>query len=233
MSPWEKAIVATEIGLAAVILVGLLVRGHWRSCYSFALYLSSFVVFEGVILAWPERFFRLDFWLAKEAIEGLLKLAMAFEIAARLFERLPTARVTFALAFLAGLLTIAASVAPTVGADVATVTSVGLPRLLYGTALIFAALLGVCLWYHVPLYSIHKAVLVGFVPYLVTFTVVLQFLETFGWNLRRGPANYLNTVAFISLLAFWARAAWRRFSPSDVSPTVLSFLQPWVRPRRA
>jgi len=233
VSPWEKAIVATEIGVATAVLVGLLVKGHWRSCYSFVLYLGSFVIFEGAILAWPGRFFRLDFWLAKEAIEALLKLAMAFEIAVRVFERLPTARVTFALAFLAGLSVIAVSVAPTVAGDVETVTSIGLPRLLYGTALIFAGLLGVCLWFHVPLYTIHKAVLVGLVPYLVTFTVVIQFLQTFGWNLRREPANYLNTVAFISLLAFWTRAAWRRFRPSDVSPIVLSFLQPWVRTGRA
>ena|SRR5438034_3236851 len=232
MSPWEEAIVATEVGLAAVILAGLLLRGHWRSCWSFALYLASFVVLETVTLVWPGRFFRLDFWLAKEAIEGLLKLAVAFEIAARLFDRLPTARLTFAWAFLTGLLAIAIAVAPTIGADVETVASTALPRLLYGTMLIFAALLSVCLWYHVPLYPIHKAVLVGFVPYLVAFTLVLQILQTFGWDVRR-TANYLNTVAFISLLAFWARVAWRRFIPSDVSPIVLSVLQPWVRARRA
>lgn len=232
MSPWEKAIVATEIGLAAAILVGLLIRGHWRSCYSFALYLASFVVFEGAILAWPGRFFHLDFWLAKEAVEGLLKLSVAFEIAARVFERLPAARSTVALAFLASLLAISIAVAPTVGADVTTMAKFGLPRLLYGTALIFAGLLGACFWYHVPLYPIHKAVLVGFVPYLVAFTVVLQLLQTLGWEIR-GPANYLNTVAFVSLLAFWTRAAWRRYSPAEVAPAVLSFLQPWVRMRRA
>jgi hypothetical protein len=232
MAPWEKAIIAIEIGLAAAVLAALLVKGHWRSCYTFVLYLASFVIFEGATLAWPGRFFRLDFWLVKEATEALLKLAVAFEIAVRVFERLPTARVTFALAFLTGLVAIAIAMAPTVGADAATVARVGLPRLLYGTALIFVGLLGVCLWYHVPLYPIHKVVLVGFVPYLVAFTVVLQALQTFGWDVRV-PANYLNTVAFISLLAFWTRAAWRRFSPSDVSPMVLSFLQPWVSTRRA
>jgi len=232
MSPWEKAVVAAEIGLAAAILAGLIVRGHWRSCYSFALYLASFAVFEGAILAWPSRFFHLDFWLAKEAVEGFLKLSVAFEIAARVFERLPAARSTFALAFLASLLAISAAVAPAVGADAQTMARVGLPRLLYGTALIFAGLLGSCFWYHVPLYPIHKAVLVGFVPYLVAFTVVLQLLETLGWEVR-GPANYLNTVAFVSLLAFWTSAAWRHYRPSDVSPTVVSFLQPWVRTRRA
>jgi len=232
MSPWEKAIVAVEIGLAAAILGGLLLRGHWRSCYSFTLYLAAFVIFEGAILAWPGRFFRLDFWLAKESIEAVLKLAVAVEIAARLFERLPTARVTFSLAFLVALFAIATAVAPTVGADVRTVASVGLPRLLYGTMLIFAGLLGICLWYHVPLYPIHKAVLLGFVPYLVAFTVVLQILQTFGWDVR-SSANYLNTVAFISLLAFWTRAAWRRLTVSQVSPVVVSFLQPWVRTRRA
>jgi hypothetical protein len=226
------AIVATEIGLATAILLGLLVKDRWRSCYSFAVYLASFVVFEGAILAWPERFFRVDFWLAKEAIEGLLKLTVALEIAMRVFARLPTARLTFALAYLMVLFVIAVAVAPTVGANADTMISVGLPRLLYGTAVIFTGLLAVCLWYHVPLYPIHKAVLIGFVPYLVTFTIVLQLLETFGWDVR-GWANYTNTIAFISLLAFWAVVAWRHFSPSNVSPTVITFLQPWVRARRA
>jgi hypothetical protein len=231
MSPSETVIVAAEIALAAAILVGLFLRGHWRSCYSFALYLTSFVLLEGAILAWPERFFQLDFWLAKEAVEALLKLAVAFEIAARVFRRLPTARVTFAVFFLASLIVIGTAVAPSVGGGVDTMASVGLPRLLYGTALIFAGLLSVCLWYHVPLHPIHKAVLVGFVPYLVAFTLVLQTLQTFGWDVR-GPANHLNTVAFISLLVFWSLAVWRRSRAWEVSATVLSFLQPWVRTTR-
>ena len=221
-----------EIGLATAILIGLLTRGHWRSGYSFVLYLAAFVALEGAILTSPGRFFRLDFWLAKEAIECLLKLAVAFEIALRVLQRLPTARTTFALVFLIALLAIAGAIAPTLGADVETVAKVGLARLLYGTALVFAGLLGVCLWYHVPLYPIHKAVLVGFVPYLVAFTVVLQVLETFGWVARR-PANFLNSFAFVSLLVFWVRCAWQPFSAADVSPAVLSFLQPWVRPRSA
>jgi len=232
VAPWEKAVLATEVCLAAAVLAGLIVRGHWRSCYAFCLYLVAFGIFEGAILAFPARFFRLDFWLAKEAVEALLKLAVAFEIAARIFWRLPTARTIFTLTFLICLLAIAGAVAPTVGADLDVVASVGLPRLLYGTALIFAGLLAVCLWFHVPLYPIHKAILVGFVPYLVAFTMVLQILQTFGWDVR-GAANYLNTIAFIALLGFWTRAAWRRVSVSEAPPSVVSFLQPWVRPGRA
>jgi hypothetical protein len=161
-----------------------------------------------------------------------LKFLLALEIAGRVFQRLPTARASFAVGFLVALVAIAAAIAPTVGADVETVAKVGLPRLLYGTALAFAGLLCACLWYHVPLHPIHKAVLLGLVPYLLAFTVVLQVLETFGW-VARGLANHINTIAFVSLLAFWARVAWRPFIAAEVSPTVLMFLQPWVRPRRA
>src|SRR5262249_49773379 len=161
--------------------------------------------------------FRLDFWLAKEAVESLLKLAIVFEMAVRVLGRLPTARAAFAALFLLALLAIAGAVGPTVGADVQTVAQDGLPRLLYGTALLFAALLGACLWYHVPLYPMHKAILVGFVVYLLVFTVVLQVLQTLGW-VARGPANVLNSVAFISLLAFWARSAWQPFRTGDASP---------------
>jgi hypothetical protein len=113
---------------------------------------------------------------------------------------------------------------------VETLAKVGLASLLFGTGLAFAGLLCVCLWYHVPLHPIHKAVLLDLVPYLLVFTVVLQVLETFGW-VPRDLANHINTTAFVSLLAFWMRVAWRPFMAADVShsarPPALG------RPRRA
>src|SRR5260221_1384623 len=146
MSPWEKAIVANEIGLATAVMIGLFLRGHWRTSYTFTLYLGAFVLLEGAILAWPGRLFRRDFWMAKEAVEGLLKLAVAFEIAERLFQRLPTARATFAFAFWAALLTIAVAVGPSLGYDAAAVTGVALPRLLYWIVLILSGLLAIFPW---------------------------------------------------------------------------------------
>jgi hypothetical protein len=201
MSPWEKAIVATEIGLAAAILVGLLVRGHWRSCYSFALYLAAFVVFEGhPRLAGGSSIYP----LAKEAVRDLEAL-VAFEIAAR-FERLPAARSTLPWPSwsVSGIPAVAPAWAP---------TSRPWPRSACRACSWDRAHLRGIAWrlllYHVPLPD-PQGVLIGSSPTWCLHGGPSD-PQTLGWEVR-GSANYLNTVAFVSL-AFWTRAAWRRLGP--------------------
>jgi hypothetical protein len=92
MTSLEAAVVALEVCLAAIALTGILARRRWPSCVCFPLYLVCFIASEVAILAYPQRFFVLDFWLAKEAAQALLKLTLACEIALRLFARLPAAR---------------------------------------------------------------------------------------------------------------------------------------------
>jgi hypothetical protein len=63
------------------------------------------------------------------------------------------------------------------------------------------------LWYRLPVDPFHKAILVGFVPYLLVFSVGMRAM------LEMGQAqSYLfqraHAVAYVVLLAYWNRAAW-------------------------
>ena len=57
---------------------------------------------------------------------------------------------------------------------------------------------------------LHKALLLGFVPYLLVFTVAINLLRAFGGD-ARAVAGYLKNVAYQVLLAYWVYAAWRRW----------------------
>ena len=76
------------------------------------------------------------------------------------------------------------------------------------------------------MHPLHQAVLRGFVPYLLTFTVALSLLETYGPNIRV-LASYGNAVAYVLLLVYWNVVAWRKADDPQVPPEVMQKLQPW------
>jgi len=231
MTFFEVAVVALEVVLAAVALTGIFARRWWPVCVAFPFYLGCFIASEAAILAYPQRFFALDFWLAKEALQAFVKLFVACEIAFRVFERLPAARQRIGIAFLFVLTTTVASVAMIGGDSVASIVGLAMPRVQYGTAMLFVIVAGACLWYHVPVPGLPKAVLAGFSVYLVAFSGVLHSLETWGWD-QRGTANVLNTAAFLSVLLYWTSVAWTRAENMSMGAPVSSWLPVWASPRR-
>jgi len=231
MSPLDRLAMGLEVPLGLALLGGLLVRGHWQVCLSFCGYLLALVSTTGLLVAQPSRFFNWDYWVLSESLQTLLKFCVVVEIATRVFQNLPRARTKLMRTLLLGLTALVPAIAYAFSAeDSSTVGVVIMPRVLYATALMFAALLVACLWYHVPLHPIHKAILLGWVPYLLLFTVTTKMIESFGWDIRE-LAGRLNILAFYALLLHWLRAAWRPFSVADASPTVVSVLQPWAARR--
>lgn len=197
--------------ILGVLLVGLVFRGRVRYCYSFALYVIAVLVCEVLITAWPERFLRWDFWVFKEILNNVLKFAIALELAARTFRAFPGARTTArGVVFLIVFVSLAAALAApaTTHADFPELASQLHPRILNGTIWLFTALAAVILWYRLPVDLFHKAILVGFVPYLLVFTVAMNALDAIGWHLQE-LASYSQSVAYLLLLGYWAYAAWR------------------------
>jgi cell division protein FtsW (lipid II flippase) len=82
------------------------------------------------------------------------------------------------------------------------------PNVNDGTVWLFIALGGICLWYHLPLDSLHKAVLIGLVPYLLVYSVVLRAVVALGWE-SGWVVNRTAPLAYLVLLAYWAYVAWR------------------------
>jgi hypothetical protein len=205
LSVVEQGVLVTEILLAGAILAGLAARRVHRSSISFDVYLLSIVVFEFLLLFWPGRFYNWDYWFAQETIQSILKVAIVIELSVRLFSDLSRARVIVAV----GLAVITAgtvlSIAGVEATDAQARAIEIMPRIYYGTAIMFGLILTLALYHRLPLGDVHRAILMGFTPYLLTFTVGIQLLEALGRDLR-GPVQYVNTVAFVGLLAYWLRS---------------------------
>jgi len=203
-------IVAIGEPILMATLVGLLVRGGYRTCYSFTVYLAAVLVPDMMITAWPQRFHTWEFWMLKEIVHNLLKFTIAIELAIRTFRAFPGARATargivflVVLACLAGVLSV-----PSQHAELRELASQLHPRILNGTIWLFTALAALILWYRLPVEALHKAILIGFVPYLLIFTVAMNALNSIGWQIH-SLAAYAHNLTYFALLCYWTYAAWR------------------------
>lgn len=210
------------IGVVAVLLAlgtvgGLVVRHRLGVCYTFVTYLVAVETADLLMLLWPGYFYKQWFWVESQTLVDVLRFAVALELTYRTFRAFPgargTARVVLFLV-LAGTLVLvvagthdAASVSG--GDSLAPVISRVQPRIVNGTIWLLTAVGALILWYRLPVHPFHKAILTGFVPYLLVFTTALNLLETRGWQIRE-VVNYLHTGAYVALLGYWAWAAWRR-----------------------
>jgi len=208
---------ALSLGYLSALLVtflGLLVRKRFASCWSFTVYLPAVFATGILIAAWPERFYRWDFWLLKEALHSLIKFGIALELVLRTFRAFPGALATVRRLMLFVLMAtylVILSVpvnrsAPLEDLYVMLTTQV-LPRIQNGTIWLFTAIAAVILWYRLPVQPLHKAILIGFVPYLLIVTFALNLLNRY-WDLRVAT-NYMSASAYLLLTTYWAYVAWR------------------------
>lgn len=213
MAPAEKLVVCVGLLLLAACLTGLFVRRRQALCVSFTLYLAAVLASDTLVLAWPQQFKTWDFWVLKESVHNLLKFGIALELTVRTFRSFPAARKT-AVGFVLGVLVLTwLSVGPRPRLEAAITKELALnlqPYVLAGTLWLFIAISALILWYRLPVTPLHKALLLGFVPYLLVFTVAINLLRSFGSDVR-ALAGYLKNVAYQLLLAYWVYAAWSRW----------------------
>jgi len=211
-----------------VLLGGLLWHRRDRLCRSFFVYALAVFLGDRLIVTWPERFDTARFWLFKEALYWVLKLAVATEIGLLTFARLPRAR--NALSALVAGLAVAALLVQLVPAaakpgDRMAWLSVASPR---GQASLLVVLLAVVLtaaqYYRAPLHPFHRSLLVGFALYLIAYTAALTLLRELG---APGYRYFLalDSTAYNATVGVWTWAAWRR--APELSPGA-RFLQPWA-----
>ncbi len=223
MSSVIRAALVVDALLAAIALLGLMVRGHWRAAWMLCAYLVSLIGFE----AWwavSERGPTPEAWVLGACLHGLLVLLLALEMAVRLFVRLPRARLRVGVALAGALVVFAVSLAGIERLDTLTVATMVIPRLTYLRAASFVVVAVAALWYMVPIYWIHRALLLGLVPYLLLFTLVQALQRSLGWGST--PAlSAVNVGGFLCLLAWLAWACWRPVE--RLEGTAVGFLQPW------
>jgi hypothetical protein len=213
--------------LVLLTLAGILARRRWSHCWSFTTYLAVILLCNSLVSFWPERFYQPWFYLVRTGLYDGLKVAIAIELAYRTFQAFPGARAT-ARQLLFVLVAVSSAVLVAVPWD----SSYGAalfewePRILTGTIWLLNALAVIVIWYRVPIHAYHKAILLGFVPYLLVFTILLRLLRHYGWEILP-LVQAAEPAAYLLLMGWWAWAAWEPEAVPDVSPAVLRTLQPW------
>jgi hypothetical protein len=211
MPAHERVTAALAVALLAAIIAALFARRRAGSCVSFVLYLVAVAAADFLLAAWPDRFWKRDFWIFKETVHNLLKLAIALELIVRVFHHFPSAYVSVRRAVMLVVVVLGALVWSSLGPEVDYNHVVGRlnPHVIDATVWLFVALGAYCLWYHLPLDAIHKAILIGFVPYLLFYSVVHRMVVALGWQ-RAVVLNRTAPFVYLSVLAYWAYVAWKR-----------------------
>ena len=220
MEPFELGVVILAQCFVFLTLAGLLLRRHAGSVWSFAFYLGAVFVTDALMLV--DRFDTLAFWLRKEVVLNALKFGIAFELIARAFGRFPGAKATAHRIFwLIVVFTVVSTVwvASSWSVDTTGLTSREVavkvveafhPRVVTAITWLFVAIAGLILWYRLPVPSMPKAILIGFVPYLLFLYLALELKTANHWP-TEGWITRLDTWAYLLLLGYWARSAWQPF----------------------
>ena len=215
MSAAQLAIGLVSTAIQIALLVGLIWRRHYRNEPFFVLYVGAILLSNAAVGIW----FRWDVWLIHQAVSAAVRFGVALGLAYGVFRNFPSAGVTARrVALLVLVLTLIAAFSLTGGiASYADVSAMLISRIANGTVWLFTALAALVLWYRLPLSGIQKAILLGFAPYLLVFTVAMNLLSSVGWHVR-AQVGYANTLSFMALLLYWTVAAWRPVQAEALVP---------------
>jgi len=227
VTSWQLLIAHAVKVLVLLTLAGILVRHRARLCWSFTAYLGAILVCNSLASFWPERFVTDSFWTLKQALYDVLKMVIAVELTYRAFRAFPGAqamarRVLFALLVLTSAVLVGLPRDPSYPSGFLEWE----PRVLLGTIWLLNGVALLVIWYRVPLHRYHKAILLGFVPYLLVFVALLRMLRHYGWDILP-LIQSAEPAAYLLLVGWWAYVAWEPEAAPDVSPAVLQRLQPW------
>jgi hypothetical protein len=198
---------ATKVAVLA-LLAGILVRGKARQCWSFVAYLVAVLLANTLISMGPEYFSTPAFWVVKQRIYDVLKMAIALELAWRVFEAFPgawrTARRVLSVVLAVSTLAIA-SLLPH-----ASYTNVydWQPRATTAAIWLLAATALVVVRYQIPIRDWQRAIMLGFAPYLLVCVTLMGLLKRHGWSFRV-QWGLTDAIAYVALLLFWNYAVWR------------------------
>jgi len=207
--------VVLSLGLCALCATigGLLRHRRYRACPMFLVYLLAVLVTDLLPTVWPDRFYTGSFWLVRESIHNVVRFAAALELAYRTFRAFPGARSTARVLLLLFVVTSFVSVVAAAWElpalpEYSEILTRLQPPLLTGTIWLLMGIAALILWYRLPVDSMHKAILLGWVPYLLVFSAGLDLARRYGWEQFLPWLNYVHITAYLLLLTYWARAAW-------------------------
>jgi len=200
-----------KVGLLA-LLVAMAMRGRFGVCWSFTLYVAAILVGNSLATLWPHRFYTPAFWVLKQGVYDLLKIAVGIELAWRAFSAFPGA---WRIARVVILLLLTSS---TVALAWLTPRSMyrnlwdWQPGVVTAAVWLLTAVALLVVLYQIPIGDWQRAIVLGFAPYLLVSVTLLNIWQRRGWQVRE-EIGLLDSFAYLALVLFWVRAAWRQDEP--------------------
>jgi len=203
------------------LLVAMAVRGRLALCWTLTAYVVATLVGNSLATFWPHRFFTPAFWILKQGVYDSLKVGIALELAWRVFSAFPGAwRVArILIVVLLGASTVAL-VWLTPHSSYANVWE-WQPSVVTAQVWLFTSLALLIVVYQIPIGEWHRAIVVGFAPYLLVSVTLMNLLERRGATFRQA-VGLLDSVAFVGLIMLWTYAAWRQEEPAREAVRVRS-----------
>jgi hypothetical protein len=214
MTDFVKTIALMVDLLILVVLVGLYVRRRLGVCYAFTAQ-QAFILVTDLLMVFG-YFYERKYWGPREGLSQILTFVVALEITYKTFRAFPGARATargvlFAVLCVTLFAALSASLGPTSASAEHTPELQILPRLLNGAIWLFTAVAGLILWYRLPVDAFLKAILVGYVPYMLIYMLALNAVEAYGLKVVEQYLRVSDPIAYMMVVAYWGYAAWRPF----------------------
>lgn len=198
-----------KVALVA-LLAGLVVRRRIRLCWSFAAYALAILVGNSLASLGPGTFYQPWFWVLKQGVYDALKMAIALELAWRVFDAFPGAKQVVRVALLAVLVVSAVAL----GALTPRASYMRLwewqPGIAVASLWLLTATALLVVFFQVPVHDWQRAIMLGFAPYLLVFVAILDIVRVRGWASARFGAGIADSLAYLALVLFWTWAVWRR-----------------------
>jgi len=202
--------------LQGFVLFGvLLFRSHYRRMPLFTLYVGVLRVFSVVYVLDPTW----ETYMLHQVVSAALRFGVALELTYCIFGGFPAAASSARRVLLVILVATAVIALATLPRDATSTRmySAAIPRMASAAIWMLTALAGLVLWYRLPLAPLPRAVLMGYAPYLLVFTIGMSLLFDPGLQHLRVWVVYLDPVAFFILTNYWLRMAWRT-APESTRP---------------
>jgi hypothetical protein len=153
-----------------------------------------------------------------QVVTAALRFGVALELTYCIFGAFPAAAMTARRVMLVILVATAvtAMAAAPPDATYSRMHAEAIPRMASAAIWMLTALAGLVLWYRLPLAPLPRAILLGYAPYLLIFTIGLSLLFDAGSPHTRVWVGYVNALAFLALVNYWCRVAWRTAAESTM-----------------
>lgn len=190
------------------LLAGMVWRGRLGQCWAFSVYIAAALLGNALASFWPAQFFTPSFWMLKQTIYDLLKMAIALELAYRTFAAFPGAWRTARLILLVVLATSTVTLAfLTPHRSYETVWD-WQPGFLTAAVWLLTATALIVTWYRLPIGAWPRVIMLGLAPYLLTFATILRLIQRRGGTIEW--VGLLDSFAWLALMGFWVYTAWGR-----------------------